>query len=302
MAEKKTIKLDIKFNQPITAVSLCMGGWLPVAFTRTPHVLVDRNVVGILRQIGYTTDRSDLKANKWWFDFLDSACYTLNPILCAMEGDAKGTPSFDKFVNEFDSVAKLLKDKLPNAKVVKYQKESYEGAYQIVKNLLDRSTRETKFLINIAPIVAERPSDRIIRNIEDKIFLDAQQNNLSNLSLVILAVLSCLYDHKNGSTLSIGKRVVKPKKDYNEKRAYNVISDLRCLEALIVMNALTNNAVSFITRDKGLIAFWCAINPQQHKYVGNSTSYDVDINTKLFPRLDEEEIIRLTKRLRTNYL
>lgn len=301
MAEKRTVKFDIKFNQPVTAFSLSTGGWLPVAFTRTPHVLVGRDVVGILRRTGSGIDQSDYKANRWWFNFLDSACYSLNPILCAMEGNAQGTPSFDKFVQEFDSVAKLLKDKLPNAKIIEYQRESYEGAYQIVKNLLDRSTRETKFLIKFAPIVAERPSDRIIRSIEDNIFLDAKENNLSN-SLVVLGVLSCLYDDKNGSTPNIGKRVIKPKKNYDEKMAYNVISDLRCLEALIAMNALSNNAVSFVTRDKGLAAFWCAIIPENHKYVGNSLSFNVVLNIKLFPRLDGEGIVRLTKRWGTNCL
>lgn len=300
MDEKRTLKIDIQFNQPITAFTLSIGGWLPVAFTQSRHVLVDRNIIGILRQIGCKPDTSDLVANKWWFSFLDSASYILNPLLCAMEGDAQKTPSFDNFVYEFDSSYRLLKEKLPNAKIVKYQKENYVGAYQIVEKLIARSTREINFLINTAPIVAERPSNRIINRIEDNIFLNAEKYTLSNYSLVVLAVLSCLYDDKRGATRSIGKRIVKPMKNYDGRKAYNVISDLRCLEALIAMNVLSN--VSFITRDKALAAFWCAINPTNQKFMGNSISYDVDINTKLLPRLGQDGIERLIKRMGSNVL
>jgi len=128
MADKVTLDFDITFNQRITAFALTMGGYLPVAFTRTPFVLVDRSVVGILQQIGRAADRGDHAANKWRFDFLNSESYTLNPLLCAMEGDAQGMPSLEQFVSEFDSAARLLEEKLPRARITKYQKESYEGA------------------------------------------------------------------------------------------------------------------------------------------------------------------------------
>jgi hypothetical protein len=296
MAEKISLHFDIKFNQPITAFALAMGGYFPVAFTPSPFVLVDRSVVGILQQIGRTADRGDHEANKWWFDFLNSESYTLNPFLCAMEGDAQGTPSFEKFVSEFDLAASLLKEKLPKARIIKYQKKNYEGAYQLVEKLLARHTREMNFLIKIAPIVAERPSDREIRDFENSIISEAKSNNLSMSSFVVLAVLSCLYDDKHGKIPSVGKLVVKPMKKYNRKEAHNVLSDLNCLEALIAMNALTNNAVSFVTRDIGLCAFWCAINPKNHKLLNGSISFSSDLNKKLFPRLNENEIVSLIKR------
>lgn len=297
MTNKLTLKFDIKFHHRVVAFSLSMGGWLPVAFTRTPYVLVDRNVVAILRQIGYASNTGDHEANKWWFDFLDSPCYTLNPLLCAIEGNSQSVPSFDEFVHEFDSAARLLNEKLPKAKIIKYQKENYEGAYQIVEKLLTRNTREVNFLISIVPFVAERPSDVNIRSIEDKIILEAKNNHLSKSSLVLLVVLSCLYDDKKGQIPNIGKGVVKPTREYNKEQAYNVISDLRCLEALIAINAFTNDAVSFITRDKALVGFWCAINPRNAEFVGHSISFDVDLNTKLLPRLGRDEIDSLIKRI-----
>ncbi len=294
MTEKATLKFNIRFHQRVVAFSLSMGGWLPVAFTRTSHVLVDRSVIIMLRKIGSVIDRGDHEANKWWFGFLNSSSYALNPFLYAMEGDAQGTPSFENFVSEFDSASKLLRERLPKANIIKYHKESYEGAYEIIEKLLARNIRETTFLINVAPLVAERPSSRNIERIEEKILAETKKNKLSISSFVVLAVLSCLYDDKKGAVPSIGKLLVKPKQEYDEKMAYNVVSDVRCLEALIAMNALA--AVSFVTRDKALASFWCAINARNQKIVGNSPSFEINPDyRRLLPRLAEDRIPSLLK-------
>ena len=59
--------MDIKFHQPVTAYALQIGGWLPLALVSAPILLVDRNIVGTAKQIATHSTRSDLEANKWWF-------------------------------------------------------------------------------------------------------------------------------------------------------------------------------------------------------------------------------------------
>lgn len=295
MTNKINLKLNITFREPMTVFALNIHqGWTPACFTSTPFILVDRNVVEILRQIGRTTDRGDHSSNKWWLSFLSSPLYTLNPLLCAMEGGTQTTPSLQQFIFEYESACRLLQEKIPAAKLITHSKESYEGTYRLIEYLRSRNTAEINFLINTVPLIAEKTSTRRIKRIEDKIIDEAQKNSLPGFSLALIAILSCLYD-SNGSP-RVGKGVVKPSKKYTDKNAYNTISDLRCLEALIAMCAFTNDCVSFLTRDKSLARFWTAIKPSNHKLT-NTLSFEISLNTELLPRYKEDELPGLARKL-----
>lgn len=302
MAENVSIKCNIKFNEPVKAFALTKGGWFPLAFTPSPFVLVDRNVVSILSQIGRVKDRGDHRSNKWWFEFINSPSYTLNPVLSAMEGNSKRTPTYEEFVSAFKSDSQLLAEKLPKSKLINYEEKHFKVAYEIIDNLSQRHQLEIEFLIDVSSIVAERTATHKIKDLESKIIEYAQNHNLSLHSFVVLAVLSCLYEHQNGSEPSIGKKLLKPSKSYTKETAYNALSDLRCLEFLTALHALFSDSISFITRDRALAAFWCALNPKNHLYNNNTLTYDVELKAKLFPRLSDKEIDELKCRLDKKFI
>ncbi len=80
--------------------------------------------------------------------------------------------------------------------------------------------------------------------------------------------------------------------------AHNALSDLRALEILIAYNAYGYQKTKFCTRDKYLVAFWCAIEASPHLSVDDSVSFEMKLNSEIFPNLSEQELIRLSNTLK----
>jgi hypothetical protein len=299
-----SLKMKIKFHQPVTAYALQIGGWLPLAFVSAPILLVDRNIVGMAKQIATNAKRSDLQANRWWFQFINSSPVMLNPIHCAMEGNNNRVPSFTEFVEQFDDAVSVLTKGFPSARVVKFTEKHYQASYEIVCKLSRRYKAERNFLLQVAPIVAKRYKDHELSGIEQRILEVASNSGIVvESSLVLLAVLSCLYEPRDGSEPRIGKKLIKPTNPYIEAKAHNALSDLRALELLIAANTMGGPAVAFCTRDKYLAAFWCAIQASNAQRTHDDTvRCDLVFGEQLFPRLSKKEVVGLVNRLKSKGL
>jgi hypothetical protein len=290
--EKASLKLTIRPEHPVKVFGLVLGGWHALMFLAGYTILIDRNILSTLRQLPSST-REDAEANRWWLQFLNDPHQQINPALCAFESPFQRTPTFDEFREQYDSACTDLKKLLPNANVIDYTDAAYNASYEILRDLTARYQAESQFLLEVAPWISDRKSNAVIRSVEGKILSRARALGLLNRSLVVIAVLSCLYESKDGSVPSGGRAIIKPKRTFGPNEAHNAISDIRSLELLAAASGLGLGSVALCTRDKGLVSFWRALQVKNPVWKGNSLTYSLTLDKRLFPRLSEDEIERI---------
>lgn len=296
--EKASLKMTINFDHPVKAFGLVIGGWKPLMFLSGYTLFIDRNILSTLRRLP-SSKRKDADANRWWLQFLNEPDLRINPALCALEGPFQRTPTFDEFREQYDSARADLINLLPRAKVVDYTEEAYNASYEMLRNLSARYQAELQFLLEVVPWLSDRKSDKAIRTIERKILDRASNLGLLNQSLVVIAALSCLYESKDGATPSVGRAVIKPVKSFGSKEAHNAISDLRALELLAGASALELGRVALCTQDRGLGAFWCALQVKNPVWINDSLNFNLTLNEGLLARLPQDEIERVQAELQS---
>lgn len=292
--ENPRLTMTVQFPHPVTAFALVLGGWFPLSLVGGHLLVLDKNVLGMLRLIhkGIST-RSDVAANAWWLNFINSSSQTVNPVLCAFEGNRRSVPNFDEFRAEFLRLQDELAEYLPHARRVTYSPGAFGAVYEILNNVSARHQAETDFLIHAAPLIAEPTRDIYVRGKRDRIIALASDAGLIGRTPVVLAVLSCLYESRDGSVPSIGRKLIKPSSNYGPGAAHNAIWDLRALEFLVGASASNLGPVAVCTRDRAMGAFWCALNVRDPSWKNNSLMYNVTIDNKLFPRITGQEIEEL---------
>lgn len=290
-AGKFSFKINFRHNPSIFA--LVEGGWLPLPFANPSIFLVDRNVISVLSKIS-KTKRSDIKDTEWWIDFMKNSGFIINPILYAFEGGRQRLPTFNEFIDSLKKASLEIAKIFPNAKLIQYSDQTYNSVYKIVADFADRTDRETKFLLKVVNKIINRAKDSDLPKIQSEIIKYAVRYRLVGKSLLVLAVLSCLYEKKDGSGFSFARKIIKPKNKYNEKNAYNAIADMRLLEFFIASFGLIElkddmEPLSLCTCDKSVALFWCALKTQYIKFQGNKLNINFTVSEELFPRLNESE-------------
>jgi hypothetical protein len=289
--------LTITFKHPIKVFALVLGGWYPLAFAPSCIFLLDRNILGILHQLADTLEGDDLEADKQWLEFINSAQYTLNPILCALESDKRAVPSKAEFTVLFEQACDKIHEYLPRAKIIASSNAYFDAVYEVISRLSERYELESEFLISAAPIISQRKKDSDLQQAQTEILALCEHYRLNRTSLAVIAVLSCLYEPKDGSQPMIGRNVLKPGGTYRKSDAHNAISDLRALEVLAATNGLNLNCASLCTRDKYLAALWCGLHFSELAWKGGSFSCRITPDNTLFPRLSESEMRTLMEKL-----
>jgi hypothetical protein len=293
-------EISIHLNQP-AAFALVLGGVFPLAFTTDYVLLIDRNILGTLSSLESESNCSDLKVTKRWLNFLNSPTQMINPALCAFEGNQKAVPSPVEFRNAFIKASREVATYLPKAKLIQYEGNNYDAAYKVIQNLAKRYQAENEFLVKAVPTIIHQTPNSKLRATEEKLLFLCKEQGLNTHSLVVLAILSCLYEAKTEKKYSIGRRIIKPKQDYGCQQAHNAISDLRALEFLVAISPLMpDRKVAFCTCDKALAAFWCALQINEVRWQKDSFNFNAAVNKKLFPRLEQDEIEAFVERLRNN--
>jgi hypothetical protein len=293
-----SLSLDITPLHPVDVWVLQLGGWFPIPFTTADVVLVDRNITITLDDLIKNPNRTDMIADKWWLDHLNSERFLINPILCAMEGENREMPSFTAFCDEIFEATEILSVGLPKARIVHHDTSLLSQSYENVTATATRQLNEVRFLLKIAPLIRSRVSAGKEKKIKDEIFNTACELNLRLNSLVVICVLSCLYEPQNGSEPMIGRRVLKPNQVYSEADAYNALSDIRSLEFLIGVCGLDGRNPGLCTRDKFLAAFWVNLMVSEPVWTENNIFLaKLSPKSQLFPRLKEEELVEMLSQL-----
>lgn len=221
-----------------------------------------------------------------------------NPLPYAFESGYKRKPTMAEFVAAYDEGVDELRKSFPKCEVVSYQRAHYQAAYAQLEAFDERNAAEIEFLRQTSRLVAERVPRRREREVLSKIVAAADCLRLNRAALVVLAVMSCLYEDTHGSSPSIGRRIIKPKRNYSAENAFNALNDLRHVElAAAGQTYFGEKALHFCTCDRGIAMLWCALSLRGVSPTGGAIEFTFDLTNELFPRLSDEEILGLKELL-----
>lgn len=287
---KANVEADIEFHRIPTVLGLVNGGWLPLPFIPPSCFLVDRNVVSNLDQIKAGKEAPYVEDTKWWMSFFERPIM-IDPVLYAFEGNSRKFPSYKEFYSSLYEVLDHIPSSLSSIKVMYYDDDLCRIIYAVLGDIAERNIQEQEFLIRACPKITNRVSSDRLAMVRDDILSLSSEFNLVPKSLVVLAVLSCLYEAQDGSGFLAARKVLKPSKRYDKKKAYNALSDLRLLYVYMFFLSLKRQPPPVLcTCDKGLAGFWSILNPQNVRLEGNAVRFDIDVHHGLFSRLEDNEL------------
>lgn len=297
--EKMIAKFEVQFDHKLKVWVLVLGGWRPIQLAAVDILVVDRNITSALEALEAKPNRQDLVADKWWLGYLNRPTPLLNPILCASEGKWRSTPTFEQFCQELRRSTLVLSRSLPNAGIIRHPEQHLEQLYAMCVSQASRTRKEVDFLVVVCPLLVSRTSRANERHLEVAILSAADQSGISRQSLCCMAALSVLYERPDGREPRVGRGILKPTRTYSQEDAYNALSDLHGLEFFAAGCAMSGFTSGLCTRDKYLAAFWVALGVQFGTWSENKFSATYTPRQELFPRLNDEEIDSLFKRIKT---
>jgi hypothetical protein len=279
----KYANMKTVLESPFTShtVGLVRGGWLPSFLAATnprATLLLDRNAVTELASRfngGVTTGRTP--------DFLDMFAgqpVRLNPLLYAIEGNARSAPDAVTMARELADAVSKLRNALPDA-VLMVGPESVRGAMGLIADTSARMACEARFLLRIAGLL-NGPTARANMDARwDDVLQAADDCGVAREALVVLAALSVVVV-PNGR--SIARRLLKFGNDYSEAHAYNALSDLRSLDLLIkILGIYPEELTQLCTADRPLALFWCGIQVADITLEGGRVTYTLSPVEALLP-------------------
>ena len=221
----------------------------------------------------------------------------MNALLCGLEGTGRRVPSREEFADALSDASATLRAAFPSASVIDYDSERLSVAYGLLAAFGERRGREMTFLVQAAPLIAQRPSRRTRRRAERDIVQLAASLRLPLTSLAVICALSCVYESPSSADGSIGRGVLKPHLSYVEDDAYNAVADVQALEVFGVTLAVSGGRAALVTRDRALTNLWLCLHMDRLAFGDEQFNTTMTPSPDLFPDLSEEEVRDLVIRL-----
>ena len=263
------------------AIGLVRGGWLPSSLAANKAgsvVLVDRNVVTEI--VSRFENGVKVGAEPDFLDVFADDPVRINPLLYAMEGNARAIPDADLVRAQLDEVVAKLQKALPKA-VLMVGSASLTGVLGLIEDSRASTGRKEQFLLQIAPSLTPPTARRNVDGRWTEILRAADSCGVPRNSLVVLAALSSVAV-PNG--MSPAKRLLKFRNGYNSQDAYNALADLRSLEVLIHLFGLfPDEPIQLCTADRSLALFWCGIQAADFERDGAHVTFSMTPIPDLLP-------------------
>lgn len=276
-------RANTTLESPFTSLAVCLmkGGWLPSSLATTTGdatILLDRNVVPQL--IAASRRQTSGAPRQDFLDLFARGPVRLHPLLYAMEGNGREIPTPDEVHSQMAEVVDKLRSALPQAEII-----ADPGVLQGALGLLDDAragfARRTRFLQEVAPLLAAPVGRREVRARWRNILAAADVNGVARSSLVVLAALSAAAV-PNGR--SPARSLLKCARAYSAGDAYNALADLRSLELLLGLFALApDQQIHLCTCDKALALFWVGLRASNVRRVGPAVTFDLAPVPELLP-------------------
>lgn len=203
---------------------------------------------------------------------------------------------------ELQRAQKALGLLLSGAKVTAVGKVQRKALQSMLHENAEARGKATRLLMRACPAVIDRPKPAGRERRATEVLAMAAEEGVRPGSLVVLALLSCVYDQpSNHKVFTPGRAVLKPKRSYTREDAFNALMDLWFLELLLNAAAISPDKLPVLyTRDAGLAAFWVGLNPTAPVALRSApgkvrTTATFTFQAALFPGVSVDEQERLRK-------
>lgn len=251
-----SISLTLRLPHQPRLFVLEAGGTTIPPFHRSSHFLLDRNILSMLRKLSSQSERDDLLPEQWGLKLLDGDDVRFNPAMAALEGRTTQVPAGKDIMNEIQEVASLLNTHFPHIAVQLPPEDATDALNELLHEFARNIPRETDLLVEVGPLLADRVPSKYIGRVRGEILYLAQKHLVPTTELLVIAMLSCLYESASGSPPSPARGVLKPSAQVTPEDAYNALADLRALQLLAFMIQWTAGEAAILTGDRALAGFW----------------------------------------------
>lgn len=274
-------------------------------------ILLDRNVVVSIKQkLG---GKKLLPNQDRTLRMLDKDNNLISPLLSIREGQSGIRENKEEYeqtlLKETEAISKFFKKAKTDSKFLIEMKDEFSDIFS--NNIEFNWGNYISFIKEMQGLLYQPVSKNEKDNFKKKILDSALVNNILHTHPSVLCALSVLYGCNEI------RKVLKPKKIRSDERinkdAYNTMNDLIVLSRVHMIQVVSyekgyhKDKIKFSTFDKGLEFFLNCMKTKKlsakydHVLDNAATISEMSCSPKLFPELEESEVIKLIQSLQESY-
>lgn len=297
IAEKLNVKAELQSHLGSTVLGLVKGGWLPSGLVLDEDTLLlpDRCTVAALRS-RFVGGEPKEGVPPDFLDFARDKALKVNPMLYAMEGTSGSrNPDAAELSALYDRAALKIGEALPKAVMFPGREDALQGVLGLLRDQAQGFAARQRFLTKAAPLLATPVGRKRLPDLWQQLLELAERHGVARASMLVCALFSASAAHP---AMNPAMGVLKPRRQYTEKNAFNALTDLRSLDLLIAAGTdFPDKRVALLTEDRALALYWVGMQTHSHRRNGTSIHYAMNPHTALFARLDKQEMEAVLKML-----
>mgnify|MGYP006910069997 CR=1 FL=1 len=268
-------------------------------------VLLDRNAVDAIKRCVSGEYVENCKRRQ--LESLDRSRNTISPILSIIEGQSGRRESEEEIKLTLKKEAAAIRRFFKRARTDTHyflSEEQIDNFSKTFGNNIEYAWDSyTDFIKSVFPLLYQPVSPTKPHDIENQLFELAAKHYVQISHPVLVVSLATLYGHEGA------RKTLKAKKEYEtqdklDRAAYNVVCDIMSISRIGSIKAAMSKSkeigdrVQLFTFDKGLLSLVSAVTINWGESLEDGgTKINCSYSKKLFPALNDENYIRLTKRL-----
>lgn len=295
--QRLTVSAELQSSYGSTVLALVNGGWLPSGLVLDEEILLlpDRCTVAAIRSRFVGGARKDGLTDDF-LDFARDQRLRINPMLYAMEGRSGfRNPDASELSELFDRAAEKVLQALPQARIFPEKPDVMRGTLGLLQDTAQGFATRQRFLVKAAPLIAAPIRHAQLEHVWQEVMALGKHYGVPKACLLMCALMSASAA-RPGSNPAMA--LLKPRRGYTDKHAFNALADLRALDMLIAASTdFPERRVALLTEDRALAQFWAGLQTHSHRREGSDIHYAINPHTALFGRLNETEQARVWRLL-----
>lgn len=252
--------------------------------------MLDRNVVIDLEELPPKGAEPFTCPNGFWADLLGMCSSECHLLSFAIEGRTAQKPGLRFFLDELSRAYRAAYRLFPEEQLSPFDTARLQGGIGLIRDFERYFKKASAFLGKTLPMLAKPipPNERF--SAFQRIVQAAETSDFKSSDLIVLLAISCLYEAAGGRHLkkpiNPGRAILKPTKP----NFYNAAFDAWLMELVIAGNAISSDRrVALVTKDKGLAALWCLLEPREFRINGDIPAASVTLSQLMFPAMPDKQ-------------
>jgi hypothetical protein len=297
IAKKLNVRAELQSHFGSTVLGLVKGGWLPSGLILDEETLLlpDRCTVAALRS-RFVGGEPKEGIQPDFLDFARGKALKVNPMLYAMEGTSGScNPDAAEISALYERAALKIGEALPNAIMFPSKDDALRGMLGLLQEQAKGFAARQRFLTSAAPLLAAPVSRRALPALWQRLLELAERHGVPRASMLVCALFSA---SAALPAMNPAMGVLKPRRQYTSKHAFNALADFRALDLLIAAGAdFPDKRVALLTEDRALALYWTGMQTHSHHRDGANIRYVLKPHAAMFARLNDQEVVDVLKLL-----